>query len=56
VRLHILPTIGEHRLERVGPPDIQRLVNAWSVEQAPRTVKRNYEVVRAMLGYAVRND
>jgi integrase len=56
LRLHILPTIGEHRLERVGPPDIQRLVNAWGVEQAPRTVKRNYEVVRAMFGYAVRND
>ena len=56
IRLHILPTLGEHRLERVGPPDIQRLVNVWSAEQAPRTVKRNYEVVRAMFGYAVRND
>ncbi|MGD0747568.1 MAG: site-specific integrase [Acidimicrobiales bacterium] len=56
LRLHILPTLGEQRLERVGPPDIQRLVKAWSAEQAPRTVKRNYEVVRAMFGYAVRND
>ena len=56
LRLHVLPAIGEQRLEQVGPPDIQRLVNAWSTEQAPRTVKRNYEVVRAMFGYGVRND
>ena len=55
-RLHVLPTLGDHRLERVGPPDIQHLVNAWGTEHAPRTVKRNYEVVRAMFGYAVRND
>ena len=56
LRLHVLPTIGEHRIERVGPRDIQRLVNSWRAEHAPRTVKRNYEVVRAMFGYAVRND
>jgi len=42
LRLHVLPNIGNHRLEPVGPPDIQRLVNAWSAEHAPRTVKRNY--------------
>ncbi len=56
LRLHVLPTIGEQRIERVGPRDIQRLVNSWRSEHAPRTVKRNYEVVRAMFGYAVRND
>ena len=56
LRLHVLPTIGELRIERVGPRDIQRLVNSWRAEHAPRTVKRNYEVVRAMFGYAVRND
>jgi len=31
-------------------------VNAWSTGHAPRTVKRNYEVIRAMFGYAERND
>jgi site-specific recombinase XerD len=35
---------------------VQRLVNDWSTGYAPRTVKRNDEVVRAMFGYAVRND
>jgi integrase len=56
LRLHVLPSIGEMRIERVGPRDIQRLVNSWRAEHAPRTVKRNYEVVRAMFSYAVRND
>jgi integrase len=56
LRLHLFPVLGEHRIERVGPQDVQRLVNDWSTTYAPRTVKRNYEVVRAMFGYAVRND
>jgi integrase len=56
LRLHVLPSTGEHRIERVTPPDVQRLVNSWGKAHAPRTVKRNYEVVRAMFGYAVRND
>jgi integrase len=56
LRLHVLPILGDLRIERVGPQDVQRLVNAWSIGHAPRTVKRNYEVIRAMFGYAVRND
>jgi len=56
LRLHVLPAIGGHRIEQVGPADIQRLVNGWSTKHAPRTVKRNYEVVRAMFGHAVRNE
>ncbi len=56
LRLHVLPGIGEQRIERVVPADVQRLVNGWRTVQAPRTVKRNYEVLRAMFGYAVRND
>jgi integrase len=56
LRLHIFPAMGHLRIEQVGPRDVQGLVNAWSAGQAPRTVKRNYEVLRAMFGYAVRND
>jgi len=51
LRLHVLPTVGGLQIERVGPQDMQRLVNEWSATYAPRTVKRNYEVVRAMFGY-----
>jgi integrase len=56
LRLHVIPTLGESRIEGVGPVHIQRLVNNWGISHAPRTVKRNYEVVRAMFGLAVRND
>jgi integrase len=56
LRLHVFPVLGEQRIERVRPQDVQRLVNGWSITHAPRTVKRNYEVVRAMFGFAVRND
>jgi integrase len=56
LRLHIFPTLGNLRIEQVGPQDVQRLVNTWSTGHAPRTVKRSYEVLRAMFGFAVRND
>ncbi|HVA05527.1 MAG TPA: hypothetical protein VNG12_02180, partial [Acidimicrobiales bacterium] len=56
LRLHILPTLGNLRIDQVGPQDVQHLVNGWSAGHAPRTVKRNYEVVRAMFGHAVRNE
>ena len=56
LRLHVLPGMGEDRIERVRPGDVQRLVNEWREVLAPRTVKRNYEVLRAMFGFAVRND
>jgi integrase len=56
LRLHIFPTLGKLRIEQVGPQDVQNLINVWNTGHAPRTVKRNYEVLRAMFGYAVRND
>jgi integrase len=40
----------------VTPPDIQQLVNGWASRNAPRTVDRQYDVVRAMFSYAVRSD
>lgn len=56
LRIHILPTLGPRRLREVTPPDIQRLVNAWAEENAPRTVDRQYDVVRALFAYAARSD
>jgi integrase len=56
LRIHILPTLGPRRLRQVTPPDIQRLVNTWAEVNAPRTVDRQYDVVRAMFAYAVRSD
>ena len=56
LRLHILPTLGALRLDQISPLEIQQLVNEWSRHRAARTVRRDYDVVRAVSSYAVSND
>ena len=56
LRLHILPTLGALRLDQISPFEIQQLVNEWSRHRAARTVRRDYDVVRAVCSYAVSND
>jgi integrase len=56
IRLHIIPALGSKRLAQVTAPDIQRLVNEWATRRAPRTVRREYAVLRAMFAYAVGSD
>ena len=56
IRLHIVPMLGAKRIAEVTLPDVQRVVNDWAAAQAPRTVRRDYAVLRAMLGYAVASD
>jgi len=56
LRLHILPSLGGRALAAVTPSDIQRLVNVWSKRSAPRTVSRQYDVLRALLRAAVEAD
>jgi hypothetical protein len=48
LRLHVLPTLGRRRLHDVTPPELQALINVWAKDQAPRTVDRQYDVLRAM--------
>jgi len=57
VRLHVLPTLDRRRIGAVTPHDVQGLVNRWVAEgRAPKTVRRQYDVVRAMFTYAVATD
>ncbi len=56
LRLHVLPPLGGRRTDEVTPPDVQRLVNTWAKAQAPRTARRQYDVVRALFAYAVASD
>ena len=37
-------------------PDIQGIVNAWATRAEPRTVERQFGVLRALFGYAVNAD
>ena len=56
LRLHILPTFGKRRLDSITPVEIQNLVNGWCKTQNPATVRRSYDVVRAVCNYAVTID
>jgi integrase len=56
IRLHIVPAIGTWRIDRVTPSDVQRLVTKWSGPRSPRSVRREYGVLRAVFAFAVAND
>jgi len=53
---HIVPALGDRAVVSLTPADIQALVNRWASTRAPRTVHREYAVLRAILNYAVRLD
>lgn len=56
VRLHVVPALGSSRIGQVTPVDVQKLVNVWTAGRAPRTTRRQYDVVRALFAYAVSSD
>jgi hypothetical protein len=56
LRVHVLPTLGGRRIGSLTPGDIRALVTDWSAGMAPRTVRRKYGALRAVLNYAVEND
>lgn len=56
VRVHLLPMLEHRPIGAVTPRDVQGLVLAWSSAAAPRTVHRQYGVLRAVLNTAVELD
>lgn len=55
IRLHIIPTLGGLRLEKLGHQHIQRLLNAKSEEGlAPQTVVHVRNVLRLALNHALK--
>jgi integrase len=56
VRLHLEPSLGARPLGTVTPGDVQTLVKAWSRQQKPRTVRRQYGVMRAIFRFAIERD
>ena len=56
LRHHVLPVLGTRRLREVTPPAVQQVINEWTTKNAPRTVDRQYDVLRALFSYAVRCD
>jgi len=56
VRRHIVPPLGNRPVGSITPAEVQALVNRWASARAPRTVRRGYGVLRAILNYAVDHD
>ncbi len=56
LRVHILPVLEQRRLPSITPRDVQALVSAWSQTAKPRTVRRQYDTLRAVLNAAVQAD
>jgi hypothetical protein len=56
IRRHINPKLGPSTIAKVTKDRVQSLVNEWSKDHAPRTVQRQYDVLRAMFTYAADND
>lgn len=56
LNVHILPTIGQRRVQNLRPADVQRLVNGWAEQMAASTVKRTFGTLRALCNYAVASE
>lgn len=56
VSLHLMPELGRRPVSAITPRDVQTLVTAWTSVAAPRTVHRQYGVLRAILNAAVNLD
>ena len=56
LRVHVLPVLGGRRLASITQRDVQALVATWASSAKPRTVRRQYDTLRAVLNAAVRSD
>ncbi|HEV2123235.1 MAG TPA: tyrosine-type recombinase/integrase [Chloroflexota bacterium] len=55
VRLHIIPAIGHHRLDRLTPQHVQAMLHTMTRKGlAPRTVQYARAILRRALGYALK--
>jgi len=56
VRNHLLPALGSAAVGSITRVRIQDLVNVWATDRAARTVRRQFDVLRAIFAYAVAID
>jgi len=56
LRVHLLPTLADRPLASISHRDVQALVASWAVHAKPRTVRRQYDTLRAILNAAVKAD
>jgi len=56
LRVHVLPALGDRTIGSLTPADIQRCINEWSRQMAPRSARRVYGTLTAVLNHAVLHD
>jgi integrase len=56
LRLHLLPHFAKVPVGRIDRSSVQRWVNQHAMTHAPRTVKRDFGVLRAVMAFAVERD
>lgn len=57
VRVHLLPALGSTRLDQLRPSDVKSAIDAMASRGlAPRTIRTNFGVLRAILAWAVQDD
>ena len=56
LRVHLLPHLARRKIGSVRSADIRKRVAEWTNTKAPRTVKRNYGVLRAIFAFAVESE
>ena len=56
LRNHLVPVLGDVPISSVTKLQLQQMINAWTSEAAPRTVRRQFDVLRAVFAYAVANE
>jgi integrase len=54
--VHVLPQLRDIPVGRITQADVQRLVSAWTLALGPRTVRRQYAVLRAIMTFVVDTD
>ena len=56
IRLHLVPELGARPVGSITKQQVQALVNRWAEVHAPRTVRREYGTLRAIMAAAVDAD
>jgi integrase len=51
---HVLPEIGDMRLDAITPADVQTIVKAWTRSAAPATVRMRYSTLATVMRSAVK--
>lgn len=55
IRVHLEP-LASRKVRAITQPDVQGLVNTWTLQAAPRSVRRWYGTLHAIFAYAVASD